>query len=67
MPDTSFRSLVDNTAFVELRLLDRSEQVEKLILFIRSTTPAPLRNRMMIYRTMIGSAFCVSIEQTHLK
>lgn len=45
MPDTSFRSLVDNTALVELRLLDRSEQVEKTYPVYPVYHPSTTRNR----------------------
>ena len=45
MPDTSFRSLVDNTAPVELRLLDRSEQVEKTYPVYPVYHPSTTRNR----------------------
>ena len=45
MLDTSFRSLVDNTALVELRLLDRSEQVEKTYPVYPVYHPSTTRNR----------------------
>ena len=45
MPDTSFRSLVDNTVLVELRLLDRSGQVEKSYPVYPVYHPSTIRNR----------------------
>lgn len=43
--DTSFRSLVDNTALVELRLLNRFEQVEKSYPVYPVYHPSTTRNR----------------------
>lgn len=45
MPNTSFRSLVDSTALVELRLLNRSAQVEKSYPVYPVYHPSTTRNR----------------------